>query len=43
MTILGYLAPAALLLALLWGAVRLARIPARSPAVAAVAVVILFA
>jgi hypothetical protein len=43
MTILGYVAPAALLLALLWGAVRLARIPARSPAVAAVAVVIVFA
>jgi hypothetical protein len=43
MTILGYLAPAALLLALLWGAVRLARVPARSPAVAAVAVVIVFA
>jgi hypothetical protein len=43
MTVLGYLVPAAAVLALAWGAIRLAWIPARSPALAAVAVVAVFA
>lgn len=43
MTTLGYLVPAAALLVLLWGAVRLVQLPTRSPSLAAAAVVVAFA
>ncbi len=43
MTVVSYLATAAVVLAVIWAVVRLARISVRSPALAAVAVVAVFA